>query len=49
LIFSGIDSNGQNIQLVQHLTQLSVLLISMDKVGDKPNRIGFKLEEDYKE
>jgi hypothetical protein len=39
--FTGIDSDGQKVQLIQHMSQLSVLLIAMKKMDDEPNRIGF--------
>ena len=39
--FTGVDSEGQKVQLIQHMSQLSVLLIAMNKMGDEPNRIGF--------
>ena len=39
--FDGIDSNGQKVQLIQHMSQLSVLLVAMTKLEDEPKRIGF--------
>lgn len=47
ITFYGEDPNGAKMQLVQHVSQLSVMLVSADK-DDKqaePNRIGFKLAE----
>mgnify|MGYP006286197167 CR=1 FL=1 len=41
--FYGTDENGQRVQLIQNIAQLSVLLVAMKKVGEKANRIGFKL------
>src|SRR5215831_13704823 len=33
--------DGQRVQLIQHVSQLSFLLVAMRKLGPKPNRIGF--------
>ncbi len=43
--FYGWDERGQAVQLVQHYTQLSVLLIAVKKQGEKPRRIGFLADE----
>ena len=43
IIFHGVDKNNKKIELLQHITQLSVLLIAIDKVQEKPRRIGFTL------
>ncbi|MDA8584738.1 DUF6173 family protein [Rhodobacteraceae bacterium] len=49
--FYGKDQTGTRIQLVQHVTQLNVLLRSMPKAVDavEPNRIGFRLAEALEE
>lgn len=40
----GRDEDGNKTQLVQHITQLSVLLRAVPKAPEKPaNRIGFRL------
>lgn len=39
--FIGKTSQGQKVQLIQHYSQLSVLLMSMRKMTEKPNRLGF--------
>ena len=46
--FYGSDSDGARTQLVQHVSQLSVILRALPKAApDKaPNRIGFRLVED---
>ena len=44
--FTGVNELGERVQLIQNISQLSVLLIAMKKLGDKPRRIGFKTEED---
>ncbi len=43
--FYGIDPSGAKTQLIQHVTQLSVLLRAVPRHGDaeKPYRIGFRL------
>lgn len=46
--FDGIDSNGLKVQLIQHMSQLSVLLIAMDRLEDKPKRIGFIWDKESK-
>ena len=39
--FDGANEGGEKVQLIQHISQLSVLLIAMKKLEDKPRRIGF--------
>jgi len=46
ICFYGIDEHGQSVQLIQHISQLSVLLIALKKQDEKPRRIGFKISED---
>lgn len=41
--FYGVDDDGQRTQLVQHISQLNVMLKAMPKANDKPHRIGFHL------
>lgn len=43
VMFYGRDVDGQQVTLVQHFTQLNVLLIAMKKQQEKPRRIGFQL------
>jgi|SRR5665213_2495886 len=42
--FYGISENGESVQLIQHVSQLSVLLVALKKLKDKPRRIGFLSE-----
>ena len=42
--FSGSKENGEKVQLIQHVSQLSVCLVSMKKRGEEPVKIGFKLK-----
>lgn len=46
--FYGTDSSGIKTQLVQHVSQLSVMLRALPKQveRDQPNRIGFRLAAD---
>lgn len=44
--FYGKDSNGQNVELIQNVSQLNVLLVAMKISSEKPpRRIGFELEK----
>ena len=48
ITFYGTDLDGQAVQLVQHTSQLNILLKAVKKQSDKPRRIGFVLEEKNK-
>lgn len=41
--FYGVDQNGTRTQLVQHVSQLNVMLKAAPKIHDKAERIGFEL------
>jgi hypothetical protein len=43
LMFMGRDADGRPIQLMQHYTQMSILLCAVPKEKDEPRRIGFVL------
>lgn len=45
MIFYGTDLTGKPIQLMQHYSQLSVLLCVVPKEKEKARRIGFILHE----
>jgi len=45
IIFHGVMSDGKRVQLMQHVSQLSVLLVAADKIHEKARRIGFDLTE----
>ena len=51
ITFYGSDATGARTQLVQHVSQLNVMLRALPKsVEDKPaNRIGFRLAADLEE
>lgn len=46
--FYGVDERGLKSQLIQHVSQLNVLLRALPKKADraKPARIGFRLAQD---
>jgi hypothetical protein len=46
--FDGMNDQGEKLQLIQHISQLSVLLIGMKKQNETPRRIGFILDEKAK-
>ena len=41
--FYGKNEKGEELQLIQHVSQLSVMLITLKKQSEKPARIGLKL------
>ena len=45
ITFYGRDPDGSEVELLQHISQLSVLLVALKKVEQKPRRIGFGLVE----
>lgn len=47
IMFFGRNADGKPVRLVQHYSQLSVVLSSIKKPEDQPepNRIGFRLDE----
>jgi len=46
--FTGIDDKSQTVQLIQNISQLSVLLIAVIKTEEEARRIGFALKEKMK-
>ena len=48
ITFYGADESGTRTQLIQHVTQLNVMLRALPKEPDRaePNRIGFRLAAD---
>lgn len=49
MIFHGTDADGRPVQLLQHYSQLSVLLCAVPKEKEEPRRIGFVLEQRLEE
>ena len=45
LIYYGENEHGKSMQLLQHYTQMSILLTAVPKVEEKARRIGFHLVE----
>jgi hypothetical protein len=45
ITFYGKDDQGQDLQLIQHISQLSVLLVQVRKQHEQPRRIGFILDQ----
>ena len=45
IVFYGKAENGEPVQLIQHTSQLSVLLMAVRKQAERPRRIGFILDE----
>ena len=45
IVFYGKNDNGEPVQLIQHTSQLSVLLVAVRKQSQQPRRIGFILDE----
>src|SRR6266699_3779245 len=43
--FDGRNEAMEKVQLIQHVSQLSVLLVAVKKQQDKPRRIGFRLDK----
>ena len=41
ITFYGVTEEGENVQLIQHVSQLNFLLKSVKKREEKANRIGF--------
>jgi len=44
--FDGRNEAMEKVQLIQHVSQLSVLLVAVKKQQDKPRRIGFLLDRE---
>ena len=49
ITFYGATPDGQKAQLVQHVSQLNVILRAAPKIAEEPNRIGFRLRETLEE
>ncbi len=43
--FFGRTIEGFPVELIQHVTQISVMLVAMKKETEKPRRIGFELHK----
>jgi hypothetical protein len=45
ITFYGRNERGEDVQLIQHTSQLNVLLVAVRKQQEKPRRIGFVLDQ----
>ena len=43
IVFHGCDARGHRVQLLQHVSQLNVLLVALEKTQDEARRIGLRL------
>ena len=41
LVFSGVDADANPVRLMQHLSQLNLLMLAAPKIGEAAARIGF--------
>lgn len=41
LVFAGVDNDQNPVRLIQHLTQLNLLMMAVPKIGPVATRIGF--------
>ena len=49
IMFLGEWPDGRKFELIQHYSQVSLLLVAMNKLSDAPRRIGFELIKTVKE
>ncbi len=49
ILFMGEFPDGRKWELIQHYSQVSLLLIAMRKMSDTPRRIGFDLAKKFEE
>ena len=49
IVFMGQYADGRKFELLQHYSQVSVLLVAIPKARDEPRRIGFELLKNVKE
>ena len=49
ILFMGQFSDGRKFELIQHYSQVSVLLVAVPKTTDEPRRIGFELSKNMPE
>jgi Family of unknown function (DUF6173) len=49
ILFMGQFPDGRKWELLQHYSQVSLLLIAVPKMTDEPRRIGFELMKNYRD
>ena len=45
VVFYGTSLEGNPVELIQHISQVNVLLVALPKEQEEPRRIGFMLEK----
>lgn len=43
IAFCGVDAEGREARLIQHYSQLNVLMVAVPKLALQPRRIGFEV------
>lgn len=49
ILFMGQYPDGRRYELIQHYSQVSVLLVAVPKMDEEPRRIGFELMKNFKD
>jgi hypothetical protein len=49
ILFLGQFPDGRRFELIQHYSQVSMLLVAVPKMKEEPRRIGFELLKTVKE
>ncbi len=49
IMFMGQFPDGRKFELMQHYSQVSVLLVAVPKMAEEPRRIGFELMKNFRE
>lgn len=49
ILFTGQFTDGRRWELLQHYSQVSMLLVAVPKMADEPRRIGFELMKNYRD
>jgi hypothetical protein len=49
ILFLGEFPDGRKWELIQHYSQVSLLLVAVKKINEAPRRIGFELLKSVKE
>lgn len=49
ICFYGLDSRGQEVQLIQHVNQISILLMKVKRAKPERPRVGFRLEAEQEQ
>lgn len=45
--FTGVTGEGHRYELIQHVSQVNILLVALPKAQAEPRRIGFNLVEQF--